>query len=486
MRRRDLLRLLGVAGAVPGLTPPVAGKHTALRGFARRVVPSDLQARLEAAIAKHNVPGASAALFRNGVLETAAAGVVNVTTGVTMTPETVMHIGSITKTLNTTLVLQLVDEGRIDLDRPLKSYLPEFRVADAEATERITVKMLLNHTNGINGELTPEAGHDRERIEDALPRIARMDQLHAPGADLSYSNPGMVLAGILAQRITGKSWYDLVKERIFAPLGMAHSIVVPEDALLHRASVGHFLTDGKLTRTSFAFLPLSYAPAGATAMLSATDLVTFARAHLNDGTGPNGTRVLSAASARAMRAVTARYKGIGFADFGLGWMLQSGEVVGHGGGGPGILSQLWLHPGSGTAMAVLTNAAHGNAVVSELMAPVFEPFGMRMPSTVAAEMVKQATDRPVDPAPYIGTYESAAVVLRIVPSGPGLTLRSKSKFRVYDSTNLEESPPVPIRPIRDGHFVLGAGVISFVNPDSSGRMGHLATGGRLLKRTGNV
>jgi hypothetical protein len=164
-------------------------------------------------------------------------------------------------------------------------------------------------------------------------------------------------------------------------------------------------------------------------------------------------------------------------------MLQSGEVVGHGGGGPGILSQLWLHAGTGTAMAVLTNAAHGNAVVTELMAPVFEPLGMRMPSAIAAEMVKQATDQPVDPAPYIGTYESAALAIRIVTNGTGLALRSQSKFRVYDSTNLEESPPVPIRPIQGGHFVLGTGVISFVNPDANGRMEHLATGGRLLKRT---
>jgi CubicO group peptidase (beta-lactamase class C family) len=446
---------------------------------------SDLQARLEAAIAKHRVPGASVALFRNGVLETASAGVVNVTTNVEVTPETVMHIGSITKTLNTTLVMQLVDEGRVDLDRPLKHYMADFRVADRDATERITVKMLLNHTNGISGELTPEAGHDRERIDDALPRIAEMGQLHAPGAELSYSNPGMVLAGILVQRLTDKSWYDLIKERIFAPLGMAHSIVVPEDALLHRASVGHFLTDGKLVRTSFAFLPLSYAPAGATAMLSATDLVTFARAHLNDGVGSTGNRVLSAASARAMRTLTARYRGIGFGHYGLGWMLQAGEVVGHGGGGPGIVSQLWLHAGSGTAMGVLTNAAHGTPVITELMAPVVETFGMKMPATVAADMVRQATDQPVDPAPYVGTYDSAAAVLRIVASGTGLAAVSRTKFRIYDSSNLNEAPPAPLRPIRDGHFALGAGVITFLNPDSRGRMGHLATGGRLLRRAGS-
>src|SRR5262245_26690778 len=154
MNRRDLLKTLGTAGGLAHLTRAPAPARSVLRTPPR----SDLQAQLEAAVAKHKVPGASAALFRNGVLETAAAGVVNVTTGVQVTPETVMHIGSITKTLNTTLVMQLVDEGRIALDRPLKSYLPEFRVADRAATERITVRMLLNHTSGISGDLTPEAG----------------------------------------------------------------------------------------------------------------------------------------------------------------------------------------------------------------------------------------------------------------------------------------------------------------------------------------
>jgi hypothetical protein len=262
---------------------------------------------------------------------------------------------------------------------------------------------------------------------------------------------------------------------------MTHSIVLPEDALLHRASVGHFLVDGKLTRTSFAFLPLSYSPAGATAMLSASDLVTFARAHLNDGLGPAGKRVLSAASAQAMRIKTASYKGMAFADYGLGWMLQPAGIVGHGGGGPGVFNWLWAHPASRTAMAVLTNAAHGTPVANDLMAPVFEPLGMRMPALVAADLIKQATDSPVDPAPYAGSYESATTVFRVVPQGNGIAIRARTKFRVYDTSNLTEGPPVPLRPIRDGHFAYGGVVISFVNPDQSGKMGHLANNGRLLR-----
>jgi CubicO group peptidase (beta-lactamase class C family) len=110
----------------------------------------NLASRLAASIQKHKVPGASAAVFRAGEWEVAAAGVTNVTTGVNATAETVMHIGSITKVLNTTLVMQLVDEGLVELTAPLKRYVPDFQVADRDATERITVEMLLNHTSGID------------------------------------------------------------------------------------------------------------------------------------------------------------------------------------------------------------------------------------------------------------------------------------------------------------------------------------------------
>ena len=94
------------------------------------------------------------------------------------------------------------------------------------------------------------------------------------------------------------------------PLEMQHSVVQPADALLHRAAVGHFLNqDSTNSRTSFAVLNPSFAPAGTTAMLAAKDLATFALAHVNDGVGINGHRLLSAASARRMRQQTAASRG---------------------------------------------------------------------------------------------------------------------------------------------------------------------------------
>jgi CubicO group peptidase (beta-lactamase class C family) len=487
MKRRDLLRSLGAAGAMTAagrLVGSAAGAQS-FPAVSGRSTTGTLASRLAASIKKHNVPGASAAVFCDGQWEIAAAGVANVTTGVDVTADTVMHIGSITKVMTATLVMQLADEGRVELSAPLKRYLPDFQVADRDVTERITVEMLLNHTCGIDGEYFPYAGPDAERIEDAISRIARQGQIHAPGAELSYCNSGAVLAGYLAQRLLGKSWYTLIEERIFKPLDLHRSVVQPADALLHRAGVGHFLnTDGTNTRTSFAFLNPSFAPAGTTAMLTAKDLASFALAHVNDGVGANGHRLLSAANTRRMQRQSAAWRGVTGGGFGLGWMTFDKGILGHDGGGPGIVSWLHADPTAKTVGAVLTNAAHGGPVLDDITVPLYEAAGAKPLAAEYDELEKQATDTRVDPRPYVGQYESVTLAFRVVPHEAGIALRVRGKVRFYETDRLEESPPIPLRPVRDGHFTTGQGFVTFLNPGPDGRMQHLASRRRLHKRSG--
>lgn len=484
MNRREVLRTLGVGAIAPatGLLKQVA-KGQSLPVVPRFARAGGLAAQLAASLQKHNVPGASAAVFRDGQWEIAAGGVANVVTGVAVTADTLMHIGSITKVLNATLVMQLVDEGKVDLKVPLKRYLPDFRVADREATRRITVEMLLNHTSGIDGEYFPHAGPDAERIEDLIPRIARQGQIHVPGAELSYCNSGAVLAGYLAQRMLGKSWYTLIEERIFRPLELRHSVVHSANALLQSASVGHFLKEGTTTRTSFAFLNPSFAPAGATAMLSAKDLATFALALVNEGVGANGHRVLSGASARRMWKQTSAWRGVGGGGFGLGWMTISNSVIGHQGGGPGIESWLFADPATKTVAAVLTNAAHGGGVANDITAPLYQAANAKPFQADALELEKHATETRVDPSPYVGQYENVALVFRVIPHENGIAVRERLKMRFYDTDTLEESPPDQLRPMGRGHFTSERRFVTFLNPDASGRMQHLASRLRLHKRT---
>jgi CubicO group peptidase (beta-lactamase class C family) len=482
------LRSLGGVGAattVARTQKAAAAGRQSLPSVSGRATADNLAGRLAASIQKHNVPGASAAVFRGGQWEIASAGVTNVTTGVEVTPETVMHIGSITKVLNATLVMQLVDEGRVELTAPVKRYLRDFQVADQDATELITVEMLLNHTCGIDGEYFSDAGPDRQRIEDVIPRIETQGQIHAPGAEASYCNAGAVLAGFLTQQLRGRSWYTLIEERIFKPLELAHSVVQPAHALLHRAAVGHFLTAGGInTRTSFAFLNPSFAPAGATAMLTAKDLATFALALMNDGIGANGHRLLSATSARRMLRQTAAWRGVSGGGVGLGWMTMDKSIVGHDGGGPGIMSWLYADPAARTIAAVLTNAAHGGPVLNDITGPLFDAAGAKTPWADADDLARLATDAPVDPHPYVGEYESVALAFQVIPQGEGIALQVRPKLLFYDGDTLAESPPARLRPIRGGHFMSRPGFVTFLNPGADGRMQHLVSRRRLHRRTG--
>lgn len=464
-----------------------------------RIDQQELQESLNRAMVRHHVPGASVVVFHEGQIFTAAAGIANRNTGVEVTAETVMHIGSITKVLNATLVMQLVDDGLVALDQPVRHCLPELRLLDRDALERITVEMLLNHTAGIDGDMLPNAGHDEETIEKAVQRFAGLGQIHAPGVEFSYCNAGTVIAGFLVQRLRGKSWYQVLKERIIGPLGMKHSAVLPEEALLYRASVGHFVNPALPAEpipTSCVFLPMSFAPAGTTLMMSARDLTTFACAQLAGGLGSNGNRILSERSAVAMRQATVdnRGKGYNWTDsMGLGWMLFDDGLLHHAGGGPGIVSVLYAHPRHQFAVAILTNAAHGFGLINELLQPWFENMGTAKP-VGWAEVSRPSQNIDVDPDRYVGVYENVVNRFNVSRTPSGLALSQQAKFAPYNNMSTEATPPTPLVPLGNEKFLLdaeggkadpssdGFRLFAFRNPDAIGRMQHIGNGVRLYKR----
>jgi CubicO group peptidase (beta-lactamase class C family) len=455
-----------------------------------RIDTPDFQSLLRDALIRHRVPGVSVAAFHNGIASRAAAGVTNVATGIDLTPESVMHIGSITKVFNATLVMQLVEEGRIDLDESVVRYVPELRLRNRAAREQITVRMLLDHTSGIDGEVLPDQGHDEETIEKAVSRFSVLGQKHRPGSEFSYCNPGAVLAGYLVQSLRKRSWYRVVRERIFEPLGMKHAVTLPEEALLHRASVGHFLDPADhvtVRRTSVAFLPLSFGPAGATLMMSAGDLIRFARAHLAEGQGASGVRILSANSVRVMQhpGIDNRGKGYTHADgMGLGWMVFQNGLLRHGGGGPGTLAVLYIEPGAQSAVAILVNAAHASALIDELMRPWLQ-------SAADAHTPPVSNARDLDPDQYVGQYEDHHFRFHVCRAQDGLDLSIQEKFAVYDNSSLEPGKPQRLLPLGRAMFRLGghdnasadAGqTIAFRNPMRDGRMQFLGTNMRLYPR----
>lgn len=442
---------------------------------------NDISRVIAEATESGEITGASFAYWDGDRMHKVVGGKRNSVTGDPVTLDTLMHIGSITKVLNAVLFMQLVDDGLISLDDPVTKHLPELELGEPDALPRITCRMLVNHTNGIDYDAPQYHPFDEERIEDAVRRCAGKRQLHAPGEATSYSNIGTVIAGYMVQKLRGEGWYDLVKTRIFEPLGLQHALADITLIPRFRVSVGDQVNvEGKLVQSERPFLPHSFGPAGATVMMTAEDLVNFARALLNGGQGVNGVRILSEESARLMRTPTAKF-GAPTHEVGLGWIVMPSGVLTHGGGGPGVASELYAHPESGRAFALLTNCAK--------MGP-FQPavYGAILESWGAAPVTPAAVPNPADLTPYEGTYENSLIRLEIFAEGQRLLARMSFKVSIYETLDAPQ-PAVELFRIGDRLFK-GAGLmgyagetqLGFINPGADGRMQGIATGYRVFMR----
>src|SRR2546423_8896059 len=177
------------------------------------------QARLDQLIEEHKVPGASLAIAQGDEVLELASGVVNVNTGVETTTDTLFQIGSITKVYTATMVMQLVDEGKVDLDEPVATYVPELVLGDADAARIITVRQLLAHTSGIDGDLFEDFGRGDDCVERYVASFGTLAQMAAPGSFFSYCNSGFVLARRLIEKIDGVGYDQALKTRVLEPIG---------------------------------------------------------------------------------------------------------------------------------------------------------------------------------------------------------------------------------------------------------------------------
>ncbi|MEV6235130.1 serine hydrolase [Lentzea sp. NPDC051838] len=364
-----------------------------------------LQENLPRLAAQYEVPGATAAVTVGDEVVEAAAGVLNKNTRVETTTDSLFQIGSITKVWTTTLAMQLVDENLLDLDAPVRDYLPEFRIADEDAAKRITVRQLMCHTSGFEGDLFTDTGRGDDCVEKYVGTLHDTPQLFAPGEMFSYNNAGYVVLGRIVEKMRGKSYDDCLREHLFEPLGLTHAAADAYEAIRFRAATGH-LTPSKDEGPQVApvwALVRSNSPAGAMLSMSAGNLLKFARMHMN-----GGNDVLSSMSVRAMQEAQVEVPQLAVMGdaWGLGWELfhyPQGTVIGHDGGTIGQSSFLRLVPEHGVAVALLTNGGNPLDLYREIVGHVLrELTGIDLP-----DMPQPATtqDR-IDAARYVGTYAS--------------------------------------------------------------------------------
>ncbi|KAA9163643.1 serine hydrolase [Amycolatopsis acidicola] len=411
----------------PGRRPPLDAAHW--------------QHRLDVLAGKHHVPGAALGILRVGTedeLVDAAHGVLNVDTGVEATTDSLFQIGSISKVWTTTVVLQLVDEGLLDLDAPVADVLPELTLAEPDVAKRVTMRHLLTHTSGIDGDVFTDTGRGDDCLEKYVALLDEVAQNHPLGATWSYCNSGFSLAGRVIEKITGKTWDAALRERLCTPLGLDHTVTLPEEALMFRAAVGHVGAPEPVKAPVWT-LARSAGPAG---LIDSTpaDVLAFARMHLTGGLAADGTRVLSEASASAMAAkqVDLPDKHSLAQSWGLGWFRLDWDgrlVIGHDGNTIGQAAFLRLLPSEGLAVTLLTNGGNSRGLYEDLYREIF------------AELAEVAVPRPLSPpaepvsvdiSPHLGTYERASTRIEV------FTDDGKPKLRTTVTGPLAELVPDPV------------------------------------------
>lgn len=413
------------------------------------------QQRLDELAAKHEVPGATLAIRRAGdpddELVEVATGVLNKSTGVPVTTDSVFQIGSITKVWTTTLVMQLVDEGKLDLDTPLVEVLPDLQLSDPDVAKQVTMRHLLTHTSGIDGDIFTDTGRGDDVLERYVAALTDAPQNHPLGATFSYCNSGFVLAGRVIEVLTGKTWDAVLRERMIEPLSLARTSTLPEEAILQRAAVGHITPDPEQPSHPVTtwLMPRSLGPAG---LINATAAETteFAALHLRDGVARDGTRLLSAESTAAMQSeqteLPDKYS-LGDS-WGLGWIRfgwQGERLYGHDGSTFGQNAFLRVLPGQGLSVALLTNGGHTGDLYRELYREIFAGVaGVTM--TDPLQPPTQAPDVELDR--YVGTYKRSSVTTEVLPRDGGLTLRvtPTGDIAEHSGATVEEMDLHPVEP----------------------------------------
>jgi CubicO group peptidase (beta-lactamase class C family) len=338
-------------------------------------------ARLDELAAEANVPGAVLGIWSDGQEILAAHGVLNAATQVPVTTDSVFQVGSITKLWTATMIMQLVDEGLLSLDTTVSEVLPGERLGTADVGGQVTVRHLLTHTSGIDGDVFTDTGRGDDCVERYVGLLAEVPSVFTPGATYSYCNSGYVLLGRIIEVIDGQSWDESLRERLTGPLAATQTVTLPEEAILRRAAVGHQRCG---TPVHVWGLPRSIGPAG---LITATpsDLLTFARLHLDGGITADGNRLLSEAAVTAMRSACAaipEFSAPGSA-IGLGWRLSrwgNRMIVGHDGDTIGQSAYLRIDPEAGIAACLLTNSAESESLYREVFSEVFGALaGVTMP-----------------------------------------------------------------------------------------------------------
>ena len=397
----------------------------------------------EAKMKEFSVPGVAIGILDNGVITTRGLGVTNLEDPLAVTEHTVFPIASISKTFAATAMMRLVEQGKVDLKAPVRTYLPEFRVRDEAASRQVTVWNLLTHTSGWEGQVSgPERGEDtlRNFVATAMPDLM---QVAPPAAAWSYNNAGFSVAGRVIEAVTGASINRAIRDLVFAPLGLEHAGTTAGDFIVNRFAAGHATGAQNRVMLNRPFSPSTSVTAGGVG-LCISDLMKYASFHLGDGTSAGGTRVLSRAALEQMRTPQL-HKQATDDDIGIAWHLRTVSpirVAAHGGTLGGHVLLLEIVPERNFAIGILTNAQNGWRLIQDVERAALEAYhGARFATNQAIShrglveslpSVQPLQSQP-DPTPYVGRY--------LRPMNSVIVRADRSKLFVQERPNSGDARP---------------------------------------------
>jgi CubicO group peptidase (beta-lactamase class C family) len=333
---------------------------------------------------EHRIPGVAIGIVDNAVITTRGLGITNVEEPLPVTDHTVFPIASISKTFAATAMMRLVEQGKIDLEAPVRKYLPGFKVRDENVARDVTIWNLLTHSGGWEGQIAgPERGEDTLRnfvatVMSDVMQVAPLDSARSkrPAAAWSYNNAGYSAAGHVIEAVQKTSINRALRDLVFTPLGLAHAGTTAGDFIVNRFAAGHVnrpstslgASAGELSTSLIRpYVHATSVTSGGVGVCIA-DLMTYAKFHLGDGTNAKGERILSRASLDLMQTPQLEKQSTDDA-IGLSWHIRrvgGVRVAGQGGTAGGHILVLSIVPERNFAIGILTNAQNGWRLIQEV------------------------------------------------------------------------------------------------------------------------
>jgi CubicO group peptidase (beta-lactamase class C family) len=461
------------------------------------VTGSRLQDKVSELAAELEVPGVSVGIVQAGEESYGYAGVTSVENPLPVDETTLFQFGSTGKTFTATAMMRLVGQGKVDLDAPVRTYVPELKLKDEDVAAKVTVLQLLNHTAGWDGDLMDDTGNGDDALEKYVARMERLEQVSPPGRTVSYNNASLSLAGRVIEKVTGTTFEKAIADLLLAPLGLKSTFFFPNDIMTRRFVVGHKKDDDGITVARPWAMPRGGNPAGGLTA-NARDQIAWARFHLGNGTAPDGSRILTADLLGRMQQPTFDMVGSALGDHvGISWLLAEVDgvrTVNHGGTMIGQYSEFTMVPEREFAVITMANCGPNGAEFNHKIVrwALEEYLGLADPEPAALRLPD------AELAAYIGSFETIAATVDIT-AGEGrlsatVTLKPEMAKVLHEAGEEVpgEQPAIPLALLagKPDSYVVdegpAKGMKGYFTRGADGAVDGVHLGGRLATRVATV